>query len=93
MLFIRNIYYYFNAYLFILRERESMSEGGAETEGEREYQAGWQHRGRHGAWSHELWDHDLSWNQGQRGNQWNIKQKFNGGKKKSMKPKLVSLRR
>ena len=47
------------------RERQSMSKGRTEKEGDRigsRLQAlSCQHRARHGARTHELWDHDLSW--------------------------------
>ena len=46
------------------RERQSVSRGGAETEGHRiqsRLQAlSCQHKARHGAQTHKLWDHDLS---------------------------------
>ena len=52
-----------------LTERETELDGGG-TERERETQnpnrlqaLNCQHRARCGAWTHELWDHDLSWSQ------------------------------
>ena len=47
-----------------MREGNTMSGEGAEREGDTESNAGsrlcCQHRVQHGAWTHELWDHDLS---------------------------------
>ena len=50
-------------------ERDNVSRGGAEREGDTESEAGsrpalsCQHRAQCGAWTHELRDHDLSWSQ------------------------------
>ena len=54
-------------YCLFLRQRESMSREGAER-GRHRIQSrlqalSCQHRAQHGAWTHRLWDHDLSWSQ------------------------------
>ena len=52
-------------FIYLLRERERVNRGGTEREGDRirsRLQArSCQHRARRGAWTHKLWDHDLSW--------------------------------
>ena len=57
---------FFNVFLFF-REREKKRERGKER-GRHRIQSrlqalSHQHRAQHRAWTHELWDHDLSWNQ------------------------------
>ena len=57
---------FFNVFIYFWdRERQSMSRGGAEREGDTESEAGFQapscqHRAWRGARTHEPWDHDLS---------------------------------
>ena len=48
--------------MFIL-ETDTVWVGEGQREGDTESEAGCQHRARHGTWTHELWDHDLSWSQ------------------------------
>ena len=64
---IQNLFkIFFNVY-FWERERQSASRGGAEREGETVWSKlqalSCQHRAQHGAWTHKLWDHELSGSQ------------------------------
>ena len=65
---LQSLYSFFKKSVFIYFEREREQGRGRERERERGTQDSkqalcWQQRAQCGAWTHELWDHDLSWNQ------------------------------